>query len=112
MKHTPTLALALALGLSAATLTGCGAQPGTTVVSYDSDLSNQVTPVTRSGEYRLYKKAGLNPVLSVNLEAGEDLGFRKGDTENTLIAVYGNEEVEIQTGLLSTDPLWSYIGEE
>jgi hypothetical protein len=96
-----TLAVAAFLGLTL-TLAGCGAQPGKTVVKYDDGISNQVFPAPASATYNLYASRDLEPVVSLSLEKGEDIGFRAGTTEDSVVAVAGNREVELDGKLLST----------
>ncbi|MEM8875368.1 MAG: hypothetical protein AAGD32_14060 [Planctomycetota bacterium] len=93
------MSLAL-VGFSSA-LVGCGAQPGTTVVKYSGELEEQIQEVGDTATYNLYGSRDLEPLLSIKLEEGELIGFKKVDGKK-VIAVYGEREMTLEGELLST----------
>ena len=102
MNTVIKLTLALTLSLSAVALVGCGAQSGTTEVKYNDDLREQIQPATSGGVFALYSSAGLEPIAKYELDKGEPIGFKKGTAEGTVIAVAGDNEVELEEGFVGT----------
>lgn len=95
------MSLAL-VGFSSA-LVGCGAQPGNTVVKYSGELDEQVIEAPMTAIYNLYGSRDLEPLLSVKIEEGDEVGFKKQEGEDgKVIAVYGSREQVLEGELLST----------
>ena len=94
---------ALAAGLLAAILAGCGAQKGETMITIGKDKEpGPLSEVTaeREGKYAVYPNASLTPVRVEMLEEGDEYGFRRLDN-GKLAAVLGDREIPLEAGLSS-----------
>jgi hypothetical protein len=56
---------------------GCGSQKGKTVFTAGPNSGDVVGPAPESGTYVLYTAMSANPTLTVKLNQGDTLGFRK-----------------------------------
>jgi hypothetical protein len=90
MSLAAAAAVALSLGL-----VGCGMfGGGKTVVKYESSGTPIETKAASAGTYALYSTTDYNPQVTVNLQEGDKVGFRKNDT-GQLFAVAGNREIPL-----------------
>jgi hypothetical protein len=81
----------LACAIIALALVGCGAQPGTTIVTQGRTGGPVMQTAPETGTYKLYTATSPNATTTVKLNAGDPLGFRK-DEEGRIIAVGGTTE--------------------
>jgi hypothetical protein len=89
-----TLACLLVSGLL---LTGCGAQPGTTIMTQGANAAPVMGNAPQSGEYMLYTAASPNPTSTVRVKEGDPLGFRRAD-DGHWIAVAGDQSFDLPHG--------------
>ncbi len=86
----------------AVALVGCGAQPGTTVVKFGPDDSeDRIIEAPMSGLARLYGSSSTTPDTSANVERGDEIGFRDeraSDGSGRVIAVVNGQETPISSG--------------
>jgi hypothetical protein len=82
--------------LGAAMLVGCGAQPGTTTLTYDS-LKSTPPPLTTASDkarYALYPSDGTTPKFSIDLNPGDQYGFTK-DSDGKVVAIANGEKITL-----------------
>jgi hypothetical protein len=94
MKITAGITAAvLVLGLG---LVGCGmVGGGKTVVKYNGQGATPIeTRAAAGGTYALYSSTDYNPQVTIALQEGDTVGFRKNDT-GQLFAVAGNREIPL-----------------
>lgn len=75
-------------------MSGCGMQGGTTVVKQESGTAPRTTEVTKAGSYALYDSYDTTPQITVPLERGDEIGFRKSNDGQT-VAVAGSREIPL-----------------
>jgi hypothetical protein len=80
---TPLLALALLVS-------GCGSQKGKTIFTAGPNSGDNVGTAPETGTYTLYTAMSPNPTLTVKLNSGDKLGFRKG-ADGRIEAVYKDQ---------------------
>ena len=80
-------------------LWGCAAvQKGEAVVKYEKDKANaMMTKAPSSGTYALFSSTDVEPKVSMALEKGADLGFKRG-SDGRLVAVAGSNQTPIENG--------------
>ena len=88
---------ALMLSGAVTTMTGCGAQPGTTILTQNANSDPVMGTALQSGEYMLYTSASMNPTVTVRLKAGDPLGFRRS-SEGRMQAIAGDQSFDMPTG--------------
>ena len=81
----------------AAAVVGCGAQPGKTIVTQGANANPVMQTAPESGVYKLYTSLSPNPTTTVQLNAGDRLGFERGP-DNELIAVGGDTRQPLGKG--------------
>jgi len=87
------LASFLAIPLFAlALVSGCGSvRGGKTVVKYEEGQSPIVTEASASGTYALYSFTDFNPKVKVQVNEGDQLGFKSAGT-GQVVGVAGGKE--------------------
>ena len=78
-------------------LAGCGSQKGRTVFTAGPDSGDNVGTAPDTGEYRLYTAMSPNPTLTVKLNQGDKLGFRKA-SDGRIEAIYGEKSYDFPKG--------------
>ena len=80
-------------------LFGCAAvQRGEAIVKYEKDKANpMMTKAPSSGTYALFSSTDVEPKISMALEQGADLGFKRG-SDGRLLAVAGSHTTPIDNG--------------
>ena len=120
MTLTRTLALA-ALTAGIVSLVGCGAQPGTTLISLEKgqaetlDEDGVFTTAPNEGIVALYGSNDLTPNIRFPVDEGDEVGFRADEEEGLrrIIAVAGENEREIDQGtVFDRTYYWKYQDEE
>ncbi|HVT88472.1 MAG TPA: hypothetical protein VHD56_06435 [Tepidisphaeraceae bacterium] len=71
-------------------LGGCGAQPGKSIVKFESGSPARLTEAPARGTYALYSRFAANPDVSYKLEKGEKVGFVEEDGK--IYAVAGSHK--------------------
>jgi IMP dehydrogenase/GMP reductase len=90
MKNTiARWACGMALTVAVASLGGCGAQPGKTIVTQGANAAPVMVTAPQSGTYKLYTSMSPNPTTTVRLQSGDKLGFTRDD-QGRLVAVGGD----------------------
>jgi hypothetical protein len=97
MRGTRMLLTVLSLVIASTLLSGCGAQPGTTIMTQGFNSEPVMGNAPQAGEYMLYTAASPNPTSTVRLNAGDPLGFRKAD-DGHWIAVAANQSFDLPKG--------------
>jgi hypothetical protein len=64
-------------GLGLVGLTGCGAQPGKTIVTQGANSAPVMITAPQTGTYQVYTATSPNPTTTVKVREGERLGFQK-----------------------------------
>jgi hypothetical protein len=102
--------LALLAMLMLGHLVGCGAQPGTTTITYvRGKLPPPPITAEETGRYRLYASNSGNTLYTARLRAGEEYGFRQRDDEVVAYARPDNVDREIPLqNRLATSYFWKY----
>ncbi len=80
--------------IGAATLVGCGSQPGTTTLTYDT-LKSDPPPLTTAADkarYALYPSDGTTPKFSMELNPGDQYGFVK-DTDGKVVGIADGQKI-------------------
>lgn len=107
-----TAALFAPLVLLALSLSGCGAQPGQTLMTYTrgSDRFPPMNMVRHAGIYALYPSDGANPITTKDLAVGDAYGFEKGaDGKVAAVVMTDHQHQEIPlTARLATAYYWKY----
>ena len=80
-----------ACAITALFIAGCGAQPGTTIVTQGRTNEPVMQTAPKTGTYKLYTTLSPNATTTVRLQEGDALGFRK-DADGRIIAVAGTNE--------------------
>lgn len=76
---------------------GCGSQKGKTVMTAGPDSGDNVGTAPETGTYTLYTAMSPNPTLTVKLNQGDKLGFRKA-ADGRIEAVYGDKTYDFDKG--------------
>jgi hypothetical protein len=84
MSNRFVFALSLALLLL---VFGCGSQKGKTVFTAGPDSGDNVGTAPETGTYTLYTSMSANPTITIKLNQGDKLGFRK-TSDGRIEAVY------------------------
>lgn len=106
MRFIPSL---VAVGiLAAATLVGCGAQKGDTIVKYNTvgDTQPIATEAIDSGIYALYPSNSMQPLVRVEVQEGEQLGFRKKE-DGKVVAFAKDQEFPLESKV-ATSFYWKF----
>jgi hypothetical protein len=74
-------------------IAGCGSQKGKTLFTAGPNSGDVVGTAPDTGTYTLYTAASPNPTLTVKLNQGDKLGFRK-TSDGRIQAVYGDKTYE------------------
>ena len=99
------LGLTLAVGVL---LSGCGTQPGQTMVKYTSSTSlPNLTNAPKDGTYALYSTWDTTPITSVSLVKGDKLGFDK-TSDGGVVAVAGSNTYPIKPNWSKGTYYWNY----
>jgi hypothetical protein len=78
-------------------LAGCGAQKGKTLFTAGPNSGDDVGTAPETGTYTLYTALSPNPTLTVKLNSGDKLGFRKA-SDGRIEAVYGDKTYDFDKG--------------
>lgn len=68
-------------------------QPGKTVVKYEAGTEEIMTKTPEGGTYALYDSSDFKPKVTVNLEKGQSLGFKR--EEGRVYAIAGDARYAI-----------------
>lgn len=90
-------AFVLTLLLLGILVAGCGSQKGRTVFTAGPDSGDNVGTAPETGTYLLYTSMSPNPTLTVKLNQGDKLGFRKA-SDGRIEAVYGEKTYDFDKG--------------
>lgn len=90
-------AFVLPLLLLGILVAGCGSQKGRTVFTAGPDSGDNVGTAPETGTYLLYTSMSPNPTLTVKLNQGDKLGFRKA-SDGRIEAVYGEKTYDFDKG--------------
>src|SRR4051794_36813452 len=103
------LVVTILLGLLSHT-SGCGAQPGRKLVTYNAATTDLPKPLVanKDGIYGLYPDDGLTPVDKVHLKRGQSIGFRRGN-DGRIVGYAGDKEYGL-TAVLATEYTWKFLG--
>lgn len=77
-------------------LGGCGSQEGETVMTGGPEATT-VGKAPKTGTYKLYTAMSPNPTLTIKLNEGDPLGFRKAE-DGRIEAVYGTQSYTLGKG--------------
>ena len=80
-------------------IVGCGAQPGKSVVKYESGNPPHMTEATEAGTYALYSRTSTNPDVSYQLQKGDKIGFV--EENGKIFAVAGSHKDELKVGVFT-----------
>ena len=97
MKTTKTLLLAAGLLASVSLFTGCGTQPGQTIMTQGANAEPVMGNAPQAGEYMLYTAASPNPTSTVRVKEGDPLGFRRAD-DGHWVAIAGDQSFDLPKG--------------
>jgi hypothetical protein len=89
--------------------TGCGAQQGETVFTAGPGNENVSGTAPYTGTYTLYTALSPNPTLTIKVQQGDPMGFRKADDGN--IEAFAGKAPNEQThkfGKGTTQVYWKY----
>jgi hypothetical protein len=89
---------ALGLIFSLTLLPGCGAQPGTTILTQGANADPVMAAAPKTGEYMLFTAASPNPTATIQLKEGDALGFKKGGDDGHWIGVAGSSNFDLPKG--------------
>ena len=93
--------VAAGLGLAG----GCGAQRGTTVMSYGKgDNPPPLAEADAEAVYALYANTSANPIYRKRLEEGDEFGFARR-SDGTVVGMIDGEEIPLES-TVSTGYLW------
>jgi hypothetical protein len=90
--------ISASLILTAALITGCGMQGGSTIVKHESGTPSRTTEVTQAGTYALYDSYDTTPQITVPLDRGDEIGFRQDNDTGKTVAVAGSKTYPIDSG--------------
>ena len=79
-------------------LAGCGTQEGETVFTAGPTNPEAGGKAPYSGTYTLVTAMSPNPTLTVTVNAGSPLGFRKGPSEGVIQAYYNEQSYDLPKG--------------
>jgi len=97
--------IAIVLGLL---LVGCGTQPGTTVIKYNSDSTlPNLTEAPQDGKYALYSTWETTPQTTVALVKGDKVGFDKA-ADGSTVAVAGSNTYPIKVNWAKGTYYWNH----
>lgn len=97
MRTLRALIASLAVFTGIAVFTGCGAQPGRTIITQGANAEPVMGTAPQAGEYMLYTAASPNPTATVRLKEGDQLGFRRAD-DGHLVAVASGQSFDLPKG--------------
>ena len=97
MRTLRSLIASLAVFTGIALFTGCGAEPGRTIVTQGASAEAVMGTALQSGEYMLYTAASPIPTETVRLKEGDQLGFRRAD-DGHLVAVASAQSFDLPKG--------------
>jgi hypothetical protein len=97
MRATKLLLALTPLLAGTAFMTGCGSQPGRTVMTQGANAEPVMGTAPQSGEYMLYTAASPNPTSTVRVKEGDPLGFRKAD-DGHWMAVAADQSFDLPHG--------------
>ena len=101
MRTSLTLVATLLVGLAA--LPGCGAQGGRTIMTQGGNADPVMGVAPETGVYKLYTAFSPNPTLTVKVNEGEPLGWRRA-ADGRLEAVAGSQTETLGKG--TTQAYW------
>jgi hypothetical protein len=78
-------------------ISGCGTQPGRTIVTQGFEAEPVLETAPQTGEYMLFTAASPNATATVQLKEGDALGFKKA-ADGTWIAVAGSYTYDLPKG--------------
>jgi hypothetical protein len=82
------------LAMACAGGTGCGLQPGHSVMTQNRNSDPVLATAPDSGEYALYTATSPNAMATVKVNRGDPLGFRRAD-DGHLVAVAGDQNFDL-----------------
>ena len=88
------MALAVLMGT---VLAGCGSQKGKTVFTAGPNSGDVVGTAPDTGTYLLYTSMSPNPTITVKLNQGDPLGFKKAP-DGRIMAVYQDKNYTFDKG--------------
>ncbi len=77
----------ISITFAAVLISGCGSQKGKTVFTAGPNSGTVVGKAPETGRYALYTSTSPNPTLTIDLNEGDTLGFRKAP-DGRIEAVY------------------------
>lgn len=94
--------------LSLPMLSGCGLQPGTTMISFQGGkLAPPPMEASETARYALYASNSGNALYSIELKKGEDYGFRKA-SDGSIEAFARDKAIPLQNWL-ATGYYWKQL---
>jgi hypothetical protein len=84
-------------------LAGCGSQKGRTVFTAGPDSGDNVGAAPETGTYLLYTAMSPNPTMTVKVNQGDKLGFRK-TADGRIEAIYNDQVYDFDKG--TTQVYW------
>jgi hypothetical protein len=96
--------------LGAALLVGCGAQPGSSVITYES-INSAPPPTAKAPDkatYKLYPSDSGTPLYTADLDEGDPIGFVT-DSDGKVVAIAGTQKIPL-TAHLATSYVWKEEG--
>ena len=100
---------ALFVILATLTFTGCGAQPGKSMITYARGKTPPpLITASEAGNYALYPATSANAVVTMHLDAGDEYGFMKAD-DGKVYAVAKGKQIPLES-LTATSYYWKYRG--
>jgi hypothetical protein len=94
-----------ALIIAGMLLAGCGMQPGSTLVKYESGGQAIETTAPTDGQYALYSTDDMTPIVKYPLNKGDKIGF-DSNSDGTITAVAGSNTQTIKTSTLARTYYW------
>jgi hypothetical protein len=79
-------------------IAGCGTQEGETVFTAGPTNPDAGGKAPYSGTYTLVTAMSANPTLTVQVNEGQPLGFRKGEDAGTIVAYYNDLSYPLPKG--------------
>lgn len=97
LKTTKAILLVAGVLAGVSASTGCGSQPGRTIMTQGANAEPVMGNAPQSGEYMLYTAASPNPTSTVRVKEGDPLGFRHAD-DGHWVAVAGDQSFDLPKG--------------
>jgi hypothetical protein len=97
MTHTRPIVATLLMMLTLL-VTGCGTQEGETVFTAGPTNPDAGGKAPYSGTYTLTTAMSANPTLTVQVQEGQPLGFRKGEEGGSIVAYYNDQSYPLAKG--------------